>query len=143
MSNGEGQPKPDFELIRLCKEPEGAFGCLLQDRLPFAVTLERTYELPGRDQHVKIPPGSWVCRSTFYHKGGYDTFEVTDVPDHSRLLFHKGNVEDDAEGCILVGRRFGLLEGRPAILESRDGFLEFMRRTGGRPMLRLLIREAL
>ena len=149
MSNGEGQPKADIELVRLCKEPEGAFGVLLQHRLPFAVTLEHTYQLPGSDQFVKIPPGLWLCKARRYNRGGYDSYEVTGVPNHSLLLFHAGNDEDDTEGCILVGRRYGQIwdskreELRPCILESKLGFDEFMRRTSGKDSFWLLVREAL
>ncbi len=128
---------PLFELVRLPAAPEGAFGVLLQDGLPFGLTLERTYA----DLHVKIPAGRYVCRSSYFHGGGYDTYEITGVRGHSRLLFHKGNVEDDSEGCILVGRRFGELNGKPAVLESALAFDEFMRRTGGRQGFDLRVRE--
>ena len=131
------QPEPEFDLARVAVREEGAFGVLLQDGLPFAVTLERTFE----GLRVKIPAGRYVCRSSYFHRGGYDTYEVTGVRGHSRLLFHAGNTEDDSEGCILVGRRFGELSGRPAVLESRLGFDEFMRRAAGRPSFDLEVVE--
>jgi hypothetical protein len=122
-----------FDLIRVSpKNTAGAFGVLLQERDPFAVTLERTYDWTGRLRLVKIPPGHWPCRRTYYYRGGYDTYEIK-VPGHTRLLFHRGNVENDSEGCVLVGQRFGVLRGQPAILASTAGFLEFMRRTRGQP----------
>ena len=118
-----------FELHRVAVRPEGAFGVLLHDGLPFAVTLERTYdELDERGRpSSKIPVGVHRCTRSFFHRGGYSTFEVH-IPGHSRLLFHRGNTEKDSEGCILVAESFGELGAEPAILESVMGFAEFMRR---------------
>ena len=127
----------DFDLIRFPSLPEGAFGALLQDGFPFAFTLERTF-----GQEVKIPKGLWPCQSTYFYRGGYDTYEIL-IPDHSRILFHKGNWEEDSEGCVLLGRRSGFLKGRPAVLESGLAFDEFMRRSRGRLRFTLLVQEVL
>jgi len=122
-----------FELHRVAVRPDGAFGVLLHDGLPFAVTLERTYptlssgEAAVLSRTPKIPVGVHRCTRSFFHRGGYSTFEVH-VPGHSRLLFHRGNTEKDSEGCILVAESFGELGAEPAILESVMGFAEFMRR---------------
>jgi hypothetical protein len=113
---------------------------LLEGRNPFAVTLERTYDYTGQLQRVKIPPGRWVCNRTYFYRGGYDTYEVS-VPGFQRLLFHKGNVEEDSEGCILVAQRYGVLDGQPAILASKQGFADFMRRAAGRVEFTLNVRE--
>lgn len=132
---------PDFDLVRVSpKNPAGAFGVLLQGEHPFAVTLERTFDWEGRIRLIKIPSGAWQCRRTYFYRGGYDTYEVP-VPGHSRLLFHKGNVEDDSEGCILVAQRYGVLDGQPAILASKQGFADFMLRTAGRVEFTLNVRE--
>lgn len=114
---------------------------LLHGGVPFATTLERTYELAGHVQITKIPPGTWTCRSRFYLKGQYDTYEVMGVPGHFALLFHKGNLEDDSDGCILVGNGYGTVYQRPGVLRSQDGFLEFMRRTGGAAEFLLRVRQ--
>ncbi len=116
-----------FELIRVAVRPEGACGVLLEDGLPFAVTLERTFE----GNLVKIPPGRYECKPTHFYRGKYPTYEVTGVEGHSRLLFHIGNLETDSDGCILVGQRYGLLRGKVAVLQSGDAFKDFMARTRG------------
>lgn len=138
---------PDLELVRLCTAPEGCFGVLLIDGIPIGpVTLERTYPVvesrPRGPQYVKIPRGQYRCIRTKYYTGNYDTFEVTGVPGHSRLLFHAGNVEFDSEGCILVGRRFGLLQGQPAVLESIRGFGDLMALLANKPSFDLVVRSA-
>jgi len=120
---------------------------LLRGGLPFGpVSLERTYPLaesaPRGPQFVKIPAGDYRCQKTRYHKGGYDTFEVKDVQGHSRLLFHLGNLEDDSEGCVLLGQRFGMVRGRPGVLQSGLAFAEFMANMGFRESFSLGVRNA-
>lgn len=145
---GSGSERPDLELVRVSVAPEGAFSVLLIDGVPAGpVCLERTYSVaestPRGPQFVKIPPGIYDCRRTVFYRGGYDTYEVTGVVGHSRLLFHRGNAELDSDGCILVGRRFGFLGGtRAAVLESVEGFHDFMRLTWGRPAFALRVRNA-
>jgi hypothetical protein len=118
----------ELTLLRVAKKPEGCFGLLLQDGIPFATTIEHTYGDRGDPQYTKIPSGDFICEKTVYYKGGYTTFEITGVVGHSRLLFHKGNDEDDSDGCILVGLGFGFVKGKDAVVNSADGFREFSRR---------------
>lgn len=144
---GSASERADIELVRVAIAPEGCFGVLLIDGVPAGpVTIERTYPLvesrPRGPQFVKIPSGRYRCVRTMYHRGGYESFEVTGVLGHSRLLWHAGNVEEDSEGCILVGQRFGFLSGRPCVISSRLAFGEFMRLTGGRQSFDLLVRSA-
>lgn len=118
------------ELIRGLVTRDGAFGMLTLDGIPVAVTCERTYPVaesaPEGPQFVKIPPGEYTCRRTMFHKGGYETFEITGVVGHSRLLFHCGNRETDSEGCVLLGLRYGLFSGAPAVIESVRAFTSWM-----------------
>ena len=133
---------PQLELLRLAVVSEGAFGILLLDRLPWLGTVERTYPISGGvAQMVKIPTGEWLCRRTTFNRGGYDTFEVTGVPSHSRLLFHIGNDENDSEGCILVGRRWGSLLGHWAVLDSMLAFHEFMGKFAAVDEFKLRVRQ--
>lgn len=124
------QPAPlspaPFVLIRVAMLPEGAFGVLKHAGVPFAVTLERTYPLAGGLYMTKIPPGRHRCVPTWFHRGAYRSFEVI-VQGHERLLFHRGNTGADSDGCVLVAESFGLLAAQPGILDSTNGFAEFMR----------------
>ena len=109
--------------------------------------LERTYPLPDAPagaQFLKIPVGLHRCVRSYFNGGGYETYEVL-VLGHDRLLFHVANVEQrilDLDGCIGVGRRFGLLNGQSAILDSRLGFNDFMAWAGARESFSLLVRQA-
>jgi hypothetical protein len=75
-----------------------------------------------------------------YHRGGYESFEITGVVGHSRLLFHILNREIESEGCVGVGLKFSPFE--PAILESRRGFELFMSLVHGQPSFDLNVRAA-
>jgi hypothetical protein len=114
-----------FILHRVKIHKNGCFGVLMQnDDPPFAVTIERTFK---PDNEVVIPFGTHKCTRSTYYKGGYPTYEIH-VEGHSRLLFHKGNLEAHSLGCILVGedyRMFGNIEG---IGNSAGGFKEFMKK---------------
>ncbi len=122
-------PPALFELVRVAVLPEGAFGVLKHAGLPFAVTLERTYPFAGGLQMTKIPIGRHRCVPTWFLRGAYRTFEIL-AEGHTRLLFHRGNLEADTDGCVLVAESFGLLQGTPGILDSSNGFAEFMRLAG-------------
>lgn len=114
----------EFELIRVKVINSGAFGVLCHNDVPFAVTLERTYD---PDNQVKIQPGPHRCFRSRYNRGGYDTFEI-EVAGHSRILFHKGNVEAHSEGCVLVAESFSMMGDKPGVAMSGQGFEEFMKR---------------
>jgi hypothetical protein len=124
---------PVFTLTYVAIVEAGAFGVLAFGGVPFAVTLARTYpERPApccyvaaSGQAVKLPPGRYRCTRTVYHKYGYATFEIH-IPGHERVLFHVGNLEDDSDGCVLVGERFDDFNPAPGIGESRAGFKQFM-----------------
>jgi Family of unknown function (DUF5675) len=105
---------------------DGCFGVLLWDGRPFAVSLERTFD----DLRPVIQAGIHRCTRSFYNKGQYPTFEI-EVPGHTRVLFHKGNVEMHSEACVLVAESFGVLKGVTAVLDSSGGFSEFMELTRG------------
>jgi hypothetical protein len=116
---------------------DGTFGVLCDEGdIPFAVTLEPEW----RDNKANscIPEGEYVCKRSHYHRGGYDTYEIL-VEGRSRILFHKGNIEDHSLGCILIGEQFEHLKGKTAILRSGKGFSEFMGRLNNVMNFKLII----
>ena len=105
----------------------GTFGVLFNDGIPFALTLENAWINNVRNQSC-IPIGKYKCKRFNSPKFG-ETFRIMDVPNRGEVegvLFHKGNLDDDTRGCILIGEQFELLNGEPAILRSGKGFTEFM-----------------
>ena len=111
-------------LVRVGESDKGTFGTLRHGHVPFALTME----LPWTDNTPYkscIPTGRYICRRVRSQHFG-DTFEVTNVPNRSHILFHKGNTLEDTEGCILVGEQFGGTFAQPIITSSQQGFSEFM-----------------
>jgi hypothetical protein len=115
-----------MELKTVAIRSDGAFGVLLWDTRPFAVTVERTFD----DLSTILHGLTYKCRHDFYHKGNYETFEIV-VPGHDRVLFHRGNREIDSVACVCVAESFTRLDGYTAIGDSAHGFAEFMSVTAG------------
>ncbi len=132
------QPAPLFQLQHVGPpHPFGQFGALLCRGVPFAVTIERTYEILGT-LITKIPAGIYRCvRTTFYHgkPEPYVTFEIV-VEGHARTLFHRGNVASDVDGCVAVANSYDDITGprgtEHGIAASAKGFAELMALAAGR-----------
>lgn len=123
----------------------GAFGMLAWgDAPPFAVTVERTYSNGPRGTLVtKVVQGEYQCVRSHYHRGNYDCWLIVGngLTPERRVLIHKGNLEEDSDGCLLVGEQFGILNGKPAILQSGLGFEELMSITQGVDEFPLLVQN--
>lgn len=100
-----------LSLSRVYYYEDGVFSNLhAEDSTLVCVTLEHAY--PNGDPTFpyawapKVPPGTYRCaRGThqLLHGDPFETFEVTGVAGHSGILFHRGNWNEDSEGCLLVG----------------------------------------
>lgn len=107
---------------RIETDIHGTFGVILYEHIPFALSLERQW-LDNQRSISCIPAGTYTCSRVDSPKFG-DTFEITNVPNRSHILFHKGNIDDDSHGCVIVGEQFGVLQGSPAVLASSAGYKE-------------------
>lgn len=110
-----------LDLLRVGNDFALTQGVLRTEERAFAVTLELPWHA-NKPQQSCIPVGTYTCKRIKPPKFG-ETFEVTDVPGRSHILFHKGNQTGDTAGCILVGEQF--VDDR--IGESKAGFDEFLR----------------
>lgn len=126
-------------LRRTERTEDGVFGRLTGAGLDL-VTVEDDWRHNERRVSC-IPAGLYLLRRTLFYRHGYETFEVTEVPNRTRILIHVANTEEDVEGCIGVGLRLGSLRVRRdedtgavhvlkrAALEStraRDRFMDAM-----------------
>lgn len=120
-------------LRRIATGIHGTFGSLLYENVPFTLTLEREW-LDNQTGISCIPADTYLCtrcnKSPDYNfqdspRFG-DTFQVRDVKNRSKILFHKGNIDDDSHGCILIGEQYGDVKGAHGILSSREGYNELM-----------------
>ena len=116
-----------FTLRRIAYISDGTFAVLFDGDIPFCLTLEREWR--DNEKNVScIPRGKYICKRVSSPKFG-DTFEVCDVSGRSDILFHKGNIEDDSHGCIIVGEQFHKFKEKISLKASREGFAEFKQRT--------------
>lgn len=128
----------NITLIRNIYTEAGTFGVLVYEKRPFAVTLENPW-YDNEPFKSCIPSGQYTatrCRNSaeynFKDSPRYgDTFVVDQVEGRSKILFHVGNLEENTEGCILVGSYFGMLAGKPAVLNSGKAFKIFRALTAG------------
>jgi len=107
-----------FSLHRVSTTSEGTFGVLIDyDRMPVCVTLEDEW-LDNAVGISCIPAGNYIC--TPYSSARFpDVWEVQNVVDRAAILWHAGNTNNDTQGCILPGEKFGVLGGNNAVLNSR------------------------
>jgi hypothetical protein len=94
------------------------------------VTLEHAYLQPGGSYAPKLPKGVYLCVRGIHtlHDGvPFETFEITNVPGHSGMLIHKGNYNNDSDGCTLVGQSEVDSNGVEMITNSRVTFANFMK----------------
>lgn len=101
---------PVVEIIRLEENYTfGTFGVLRLNKALFCCTLELP-DLLNKSSMSSIPAQQYICQK--YSSDRYpNTFEVTNVPDRSFVLFHPGNRKKDTRGCILTAQYFAKLQG--------------------------------
>lgn len=131
--------EPVVEIVRLEEAEEGTFGVLRLNKRTLCLTLEPTDRLNERD-HSSIPAQQYRCRRTVSPRFG-ETFEVTGVPGRDHVLLHPGNTARDTRGCILLGERFGPVDGVRSVLDSRRAHAAFMALLAGRDGFHLTIAE--
>ena len=89
-----------------------------------------------------VPANTYELARMRYHKSGFMTYEVMNVPGRTHIKFHPGNTEEDTQGCILLGMKLGVFTvpqdeetGRRAkklaVLKSRIAFDRFMAHMNG------------
>ena len=117
----------------------GTFGVLSIDDKVFCVTLEPPDQL-NATSISSIPAQQYMCKR--YSSAKYpSTFQVMNVPGRTKILFHAGNFVDNTEGCILLARKFGVLKGARAVLNSGDTFKRFIEIMNGADEFRLTVVE--
>ena len=118
-------------LMRKRSRHRVTFGTLFVDDALECLTLEdQIRERPGVPvsawkvpKETAIPAGRYLVRLTLSARFGRVLPLLEDVPGFSGIRIHTGNVIEDTEGCILVGRR---VSGRVMIAESRMAFRKLM-----------------
>lgn len=105
--------------LTVCRMPstnQGTFGLFHMEGLS-GVTVEKPWR-NNEPFRSCVPDGIYPLRRTLYHRGGYETYEICDVPNRSRILLHRANMARQVEGCVAPGDRFGVLGDDWAVLNS-------------------------
>jgi len=72
-----------------------------------------------------IPVGTYQLKRHI-HQGRYPAYQLVGVPGRTGINIHYGNTILDVEGCILPGRRHGVVDNMWAVTGSKNAFEEFM-----------------
>lgn len=117
------------EIIRVEKTVLHTFGVFLIRGEVFMVTLEPPWK-GNKPKKSCIPDDVYLCKRVDSPKYG-DTFEITEVPGRTHILFHWGNFVKDTKGCVLTGQAFGSIRGVRAVVESKKAHSRFMAAMSG------------
>jgi Family of unknown function (DUF5675) len=120
----------DLILQRDMSLPSGIFGSLKTLIGNFvAVTLEHSFE-KNDDFVPALSEGVYTCKRGLHQLQGmrapFETFEITNVPGHTGLLFHIGNYNRDTDGCVLLGEEVVINQDHAMITKSIESFGHFM-----------------
>ena len=110
----------NLTLERFCAAETAVFGRLLAPSFS-CFTVERPW-LDNRPFVSCIPEGLYPLRPRRYNRGGYETFEIADVPGRTHILIHRGNLPRHVQGCVAVGRALGCIGGEWAVTQSAAAF---------------------
>lgn len=112
-------------LRRLPSTTNGTFGVLFIENTPFCLTLER----PAIGEYPCIPKGTYKC-NRFKSPANGDCWLLENVPNRTMIEIHPANIYTELKGCIAPGRRFGVLNGIPAVLESKYAMDDLFKAVG-------------
>lgn len=110
-------------LERFAYTPFGTYGYLKGPNIEFC-----TVELPWRNNEPRvscIPEGDYALVPRRFYRGGYDTWEVVQVPERSHILIHVANWPDELAGCIGIGSYFTGRSGMWGVAKSQKAFYAF------------------
>lgn len=110
-----------INLVRIESSEEGTFGTMTAPGLKLA-TAELPWEANARGESC-IPTGQYLCTWHNSPKFG-NCYHVNDVPGRTHVLIHSGNFagnepnwQSDVEGCILVGRKRGVMPNKKSKIQ--------------------------
>jgi len=75
-----------------------------------------------------IPEGTYNIVLGTFHRGGYPTYEILDVPGRTLIKFHRGTSMLNVWGCIAMGMKLEWA-GVSSSKRAHDSFMEAMNGT--------------
>lgn len=140
---------PNVIIERFAYSPDGTFGRIKLPTGKEFFTVERPW-LSNKPHESCIPDGIYIMekrRSPVVERttgGDYvEGWEITHVPGRTYIMLHPGNWPENFEGCIGVGLKYQVMDGRNGVTQSRSAFAQVMAALDGRDSWRLEIRPFL
>lgn len=147
-SNNETRETMIYTLTRTERASDGIWGELLGPNYASQpqklYTLEHPYLI---DNHFtpKVPEGTYTCVRSMHQlvhmSHPFQTFQITNVPEHNNILFHMGSFASDSKGCVLVGEKIKGLQGGRILFRSLLGFNSFMHCLNGIDRFTLIVQN--
>ena len=66
-------------------------------------------------------------------------YQLQSVPNRSDILIHTGNVVEHSRGCLIIGLSRGLVDAKPAVLDSRIALADLVEVAGKNNFLLTII----
>lgn len=139
---------PLVHIIRFKSSDQGTQGYLFFNTFQCC-----TLELPWKNNQRSISciPHGYYLMKPYLFRGKYPSYHILDVPNRSNILIHQGNFAGDVskgylsnvEGCILVGRYFGIMRNQLAVLVSRPTISDLVEYLGFEGIFGLKITETI
>ena len=122
---------------RIYRDDRGTIGKVLIEGETF-YTIEKPWI--GNTQRIScIPTGTYMCKPRMYYRGGYPSYEITNVANRKYILFHVANYPRDVLGCIGLGTNFQISNNQIMVSQSRVAFNKFMNLMDGIPEFTLVL----
>lgn len=120
----------ELKIKRFAYAPQGTFGELIMPDGQRLYSVEQPWRQNERNISC-IPEGKYLCVPREFFSGGYDAIHITNVPDRTHILFHRGNNQADVAGCIAVGMQLGWVDRLWSVSNSKQAFEILMSHFGG------------
>ena len=108
----------ELALKRFYRGNDCTLGALLSPHDLIGYTLELPWK--GNQRKISCIPAGFYSVERYSSPRFKEAFHLCAVPNRDSILIHMGNTVDDIEGCILVGNQLGELNGKKAVLQSKD-----------------------
>jgi hypothetical protein len=119
-----------LELTRIETGPSETIGVLTINKKLVCFILEPPKK--GNKKGVScIPTGQYLCKRYESKKFGCPCLAVHNVHSREYIAMHYGNTAKDTKGCLLPGLFVGHLDGRRAVLRSKDALKEIIESMNG------------
>jgi len=115
--------KPDCEISKVYVR--GQFFCYAIEDAAREVKIKKQTCIPVGTYELGVRHSP-----NFSPKLGHDMIWVKNVPNYEFILIHHGNTVIDTDGCLILGKTIGTLQGkdgvvRDAVLNSKPTYYEF------------------